>query len=512
MKSTVTRAKKALKRKQALKASTVPGAEKSRPSKGSRKSGKTRASAKSLQSRAPRVANTAAAARISARLRADNRALKKSVQALMVRVEKTVDRQGSAFSWFQAAASLEEAIRQRTEQYEQLNLRLTEELKSRREIELALKQAKEFADRANETKTRFLAAASHDLRQPLSSALLFLESISEAALAGLDLDYLHKARVALASLSNLLDTLLDVARLDSGGIEPQYADFPVSAVLDRIVPEFGSVARSAGLQLDFVSSSAWVRSDMHLLETVLRNLISNAIRYTLRGRVLVGCRRKRDGLLISVLDTGLGIESEHLEAIFTAYYQVPAGGRARTKGIGLGLSIVERISTLLSLSRVVQSVPGRGSVFAVLVPYGKPRGRARSRRRAAAGQVRVPSLAIAVIDDDPGVRLALAATLVKWGHRPIAAATATEAVVQFIGADLSPDFIISDYHLAGSLKGDEAIDEVRREFDRAPPAAIMTSDPDPTLRAAVATQGFTLLAKPIHLAELRALLERIAAQ
>ncbi len=446
-----------------------------------------------------------------ARLRAENRALKKSVRALMVRVEKTVDDQGSAFSWFQAAASLEEAIRQRTEQYEQLNLRLKRELESRREIELALKQAKELADRANETKTRFLAAASHDLRQPLSSALLFLESIGELALKGLDLDYLHKARVALASLSNLLDTLLDVARLDSGGIEPQYADFPVSAVLDRIVPEFSSVARSAGLELDFVSSSAWIRTDMHLLETVLRNLISNAIRYTLRGRVLVGCRRRPDGLLISVHDTGMGIEREHLEAIFTAYYQVPAGARARTGGIGLGLSIVERISTLLSLQRVVRSVPGRGSLFAVVVPYGRPRGRMRSRG-AAAGAVHGPSFAIAVIDDDPGVRLGLAATLVKWGHRPIAAATATEAVVQFIGADLTPDFIISDYHLAGSVKGDAAVEEVRREFDRAPPAAIMTSDPDPRLHAAVRGKGFALLTKPLNLAELRSLLERIGRQ
>jgi signal transduction histidine kinase/CheY-like chemotaxis protein len=462
-----------------------------------------------MKARTPRAD---AAATSMARLRAENRALKKSVRALMVRVEKTVDDQGSAFSWFQAAASLEEAIRQRTEQYEQLNLRLKRELESRREIELALKQAKEVADRANETKTRFLAAASHDLRQPLSSALLFLESISEPALKGLDLDYLNKARVALASLSNLLDTLLDVARLDSGGIEPQYADFPVSAVLDRIVPEFGSVARAAGLQLDFVSSSAWVRTDMHLLETVLRNLISNAIRYTLRGRILVGCRRRREGLLIAVHDTGIGIEREHMEAIFTAYYQVPAGGRARTSGIGLGLSIVERISSLLSLRRVVGSIPGRGSMFAVLVPYGRPRGRTRSRGTASAGAVSTPSLAVAVIDDDPGVRLGLAATLVKWGHRPIAAATATEAVVQFIGADLTPDFIISDYHLDGSIKGDAAIEEVRREFDRAPPAAIMTSDPDPRLHAALRDKGFAVLAKPLNLAELRGLLERIGRQ
>ena len=430
----------------------------------------------------------------------------------MDRVEKTVDDQGSAFSWFQAAASLEEAIRQRTEQYEKLNVRLKRELESRRDIELALKQAKEFADRANETKTRFLAAASHDLRQPLSSAMLFLESISELALNGLDLDYLHKARVALASLSNLLDTLLDVARLDSGGIEPQYADFPVSALLDRIVPEFTSVARAAGLGLDFVSSSAWVRTDMHLLETVLRNLISNAIRYTPRGRVLVGCRRRSDGLLVCVHDTGIGIEAEHLDAIFSAYYQVPAGGRARTIGIGLGLSIVERISALLSLRREVRSAPGRGSMFAVLVPYGRARRAVHMSAAVKGVGARSQSLAIAVIDDDPGIRLGLVATLKKWGHRPIAAATATEAVVQFIHADLSPDFIISDYHLAGSTKGDAAIAEVRREFDRAPPAAIMTSDPDPKLALTAKEQGVALLAKPISLVELRALLERAGRQ
>jgi two-component system, sensor histidine kinase len=249
------------------------------------------------------------------RLREENRALRKSVQALMTRVEKSVDAAGSGFSWFHAAATLEETIHQRTEQYEQLNLRLKRELTSRRGIERALKQAKELADRANETKTRFLAAASHDLRQPLSSALLFLESIDESAVTGLNRDYLHKSRVALASLSNLLGTLLDVARLDSGDIEPQYADFPIAALLDRIRPEFEGVARSAGIGLKFVPTSAWVRSDLHLLETVLRNLISNAIRYTPSGRVLVGCRRRRHGLLISVHDTGIGIESKHLEAV-----------------------------------------------------------------------------------------------------------------------------------------------------------------------------------------------------
>lgn len=452
------------------------------------------------------------------RLLADNRALRKSVKALMARVEKNVDEQGSAFSWFQAAATLEETIRQRTVQYEQLNLRLKRELESRLDIELALKKAKALADRANETKTRFLAAASHDLRQPLSSALLFLESIDESAVSGLDRDYLHKSRVALASLSNLLGTLLDVARLDSGDIRPQIVDFPIFTLLDRIMPEFEGVARSAGIDLRFVASSAWVRSDMHLLETVLRNLISNAIRYTPRGRVVVGCRRRSDGLLIAVHDTGIGIEAEHLEAIFTAYYQVPAGGRVRTTGIGLGLSIVDRIGQLLALRRDVRSIPGRGSMFAVSVPYGRASGRplraahglhSRSEPEATP---RSRMLAIAVIDDDPGLRMGLAATLSKWGHRPIAAATATDAVVQCIGADLSPDLVISDYHLAGGVKGDSAIEEVRREFDRVPPAVVMTSDPDPTLHDAMRARGLMLLQKPLNLAKLKAIIGQIARQ
>ena len=178
---------------------------------------------------------------------------------------------------------------------------------------------------------------------------------------------------------------------------------------------------------------------------------------------------------------------------------MPAGRRGRTTGIGLGLSIVERISTLLSLQREVRSTPGRGSLFAVLVPYGRARRARPIARGRGDGQRRAPSLAIAVIDDDPGRALGLAATLAKWGHRPIAAATATEAVVQFIGADLSPDFIISDYHLAGSVKGDAAIEEVRREFDRAPPAAIMTSDPDPrAARRGARARASTLLAKPLE--------------
>lgn len=447
-----------------------------------------------------------------ARLREQNRALRKTVQALMARVEREVDAQGASFSWFQAAAKLEEAIRQRTEQFEILNARLSRELASRREIELALKQAKQQAELANQSKTRFLAAASHDLRQPLNSAVLFLESIDDDALSAGDRTLVHRSRLALASLNNLLGTLLDVARLDSGGIEPQLADFPVSALLDRLGPELQAVARAAGIELRIIASRAWVHTDLRLLETVLRNFISNAIRYTPRGRVLVGCRRRREGLMICVYDTGVGIEREHLDAIFDPYYQVPNSARRDGVGIGLGLSIVSRICQMLSLGRVLRSRPGKGSLFAVVVPYGMVSAQSRGDFAWPCASRAVHAsrpLTVVVIDDSAEALLGMSAVLQKWGCRPVATATATDAVVQLISADLEPDLVISDYHLADGLKGDAAIAQVQREFDRSPVSLIMTSDPDPALRERLQARGFRVLDKPLNVAKLRALIERL---
>jgi two-component system, sensor histidine kinase len=460
--------------------------------------------------RAPRRATVAAQLR---ELREENAALRKTVRALMGRVERAVDSQGAPFSWFQAAAKLEQTVRLRTRQSELLNDRLKRELASRREIELALKQAKRQAELANQSKTRFLAAASHDLRQPLNSALLFLESVNDAAMAPADRDLVHRSRLALAALNNLLGTLLDVARLDSGGIEPTVIDFPVTALLERLGPEFAALARAAGIELRLRSSDAWVRTDMYLLETVLRNLISNAIRYTRSGGVLVACRRRAHGLMICVYDTGIGIESAHLEAIFEAYYQVPGAARRTNTGIGLGLSIVSRIAELLSLKRIVRSLPGKGSLFAVIVPYGTPAQEAASEvlRSPALVMNRSRPLLVVVVDDNPEALQGMSAVLEKWGCRTLTAAAATDAVVQLIAADQEPDLILSDYHLADGVKGDEAIAEIQREFDRLAATAIMTSDPDPALRRRLRQRGFTVLDKPLNLAKLHALLARMPA-
>jgi len=445
----------------------------------------------------------------------ENKALRKTVRSLMTRVEHVVDEHATAFSWFQAAAKLEDTVRLRTEQYESLNVQLTRELESRREIELALKAAKQSADIANQGKTRFLAAASHDLRQPLNSALLFLESVDETQLGHGNRELLQRATVALASLNNLLGTLLDSARLDSGGISPRVTDFPISAVFERIGPEFQSVARAAGIELAFVQSRAWLRTDMHLLETVLRNFLSNAIRYTPRGRVLAGCRRRNAAIEICVYDTGIGIEAKHLEKVFEEYYQVPMAERPRDAGIGLGLSIVSRITRLLSLECSVDSKLGKGSRFAVRVPRGVTRADSQPRDpwvHDAARAIAKRSLNVIVIDDHPEVLRGMAAILSKWGHRAVTASTATDAVVQLITADLQPDLVISDYHLAAGAKGDQAIVEVQREFDAGAPALIMTSDPDPGLRERLQARGMTVLAKPVNLGKLRAMLDRLPAR
>ena len=322
---------------------------------------------------------------------------------------------------------------------------------------------------------------------------------------------MRRSRLALAALNNLLGTLLDVARLDAGDIEANVVDFPIAALLERLGPEFQAVGRAAGIGLRFRPSDVWIRTDAHLLETVLRNLISNAIRYTPRGHVLVGCRRRAQGLMICVYDTGVGIESTHLEAIFDAYYQVPSETRRNNAGIGLGLSIVSRISNLLSLERVVRSVPGRGSLFAVVVPYGSEIPERAQSRWQTAGERRSRSALVVVIDDNEDALAGMAAVLQNWGCRAVTATAATDAVVKLISADLEPDLIVSDYHHGGGLKGDEAITEVQQEFDRRTAAATMTSDPDPALRKSLQERGFVVLDKPLNLAKLRAMIDRVVA-
>jgi signal transduction histidine kinase/FixJ family two-component response regulator len=442
-------------------------------------------------------------------LRRENRSLKKTVDALISRVEQELSDRKHGFAIFETAVQLEETVGLRTKQLEELNKQLTHELALRQAIEAALKTAKLEADHANQVKSRFLAAASHDLRQPLSSAFLFLESLNDQELSPGNLVLVRKAKIALSSLNDLLRSLLDITKLEIGGIEPRICDFRINDVLLRISSEYTHVAVGGGLEFRCVSSSAIVRSDPRLLESVLRNFVSNAIRYTPSGKVLVGCRRRMDGLEIAVCDTGIGIPQSELENIFQAYQQCEsASGRRAEAGMGLGLSIVQRIVTLLGIERRVRSEPGRGSVFSAIVPYGRRSLRSSSATEEFVNRKSLGGKVIVVVDDSRDVLDGMTSLLRKWDCVAVPARTAEEAVARLMSNELVPDLIIADYHLGDAKKGDQAIRDISREFKHVGPAFVITSNPDPALRRHLKRSGLAVLTKPLNLAKLRAMIEQ----
>lgn len=442
-------------------------------------------------------------------LQRENASLRKTVAALTSRVEHGLNEQHDSFAIFEAAVRLEETVRQRTEQLESLNRRLTAELLARQEIEAALKAAKRQAEHANQVKSRFLAAASHDLRQPLSSAMLFLESLDEQGLDPSNRGAVCKAKIALSSLNDLLRSLLDLTKLEAGGIEPNICSFRIEDLLEKIVAEYRHVAANAGLELRHVASSAIVRSDPRLLESVLRNYVSNSIRYAPAGKVMIGCRRRAQGLEIAVYDTGVGIPKDEIEKIFQAYHQSESTiGRGRETGMGLGLSIVQHIVALLGLEKKVHSSVGRGSMFSVVVPYGRRVTRGTMQPEEFVNRPKLGGTIVVVIDDNREVLEGMTALLSKWRCVPVPARSGTEAVVQLISRDLTPDLVISDYHLADGNKGDQAIEEIRKEFTFVLPAFVITSDPDPTLRNRLRQASLGVLTKPLNLAKLRALIDQ----
>lgn len=437
----------------------------------------------------------------------ENQRLKKTLNALMKRVERDIDQQADAFTLFRTAAKLEEAIKVRTKDLETVNKRLTHELDVRQQIEEALRLAKEKAEETDKLKTKFLAAASHDLRQPLNSALLFLEAVEGSGLPSKERDYLNKTRVALGSLNSLLVSLLDVTKLDSGMIEPHINHFQVADVLNPLADEYAELSSNSSLSFRHVKSSAVVRSDQHLLETVIRNLVTNAIRYTPSGKVLMGCRRLAQKVRICVYDTGVGIPPEELDRIFEAYYQSSNPGVTQATGMGLGLSIVDRISALLSIELHVVSKPGTGSMFAVDVPLGDSQKIIETQYPAIIADS-LHDRTIVVIDDSADVLNSMKANIDRWGCRAIFATDGTQALVELIASDQDPDVIISDYHLANGEKGFDVIDQIRREFSHDIFSVLMTSDPDPKIRDLSRKKGHAYMTKPLNMAKLRALLSK----
>jgi signal transduction histidine kinase len=383
---------------------------------------------------------------------------------------------------------------------ELLRIRSRELLRRERERAAELRASKEAADEAHRVRSRFLAAASHDLRQPLHALQLFAEALAGEQAAGEDArDLARNIHRSAGALAHMLNELLDVARLDVGAVQPQLANVSLGPLLERIGSELGPVAEAKGVALRIARTRGVVRSDPMLLARIVQNLVGNAVRYTSKGRVLVGCRRSGGSLRIGVWDTGPGIAAERRAEIFREFVQLEGGDRET--GLGLGLSIVDRLARLLGHRTGLASTPGRGSLFWVEAPRVEAEAAEPAREEAAGG---LAGRVVAVVDDDPRVLEATRRLLGAWGCEVLAGACAAEVRAQVATARRPLEAIVADFGLAGGRTGLEAIDEIRAAAGREVPALIVTGETEPTARAAILARGLPVLQKPVAPARLRA--------
>jgi Na+/proline symporter/signal transduction histidine kinase len=390
-----------------------------------------------------------------------------------------------------ANETLERRVRERTEELTRLNA--------------ALARAKAEADEANISKTRFLAAASHDILQPLNAARLYVTSLVERQGSGEDARLVANVDASLEAVEEILGALLDISRLDTGALKPEIASFRIDEILRQLEVEFAPLAREKGLDLVFVTSSLAVRSDRRLLRRLLQNLISNAIKYTPRGRVLVGCRRQDKRLRIDVYDTGLGIPQSKKKAIFKEFHRLEQGAKI-ARGLGLGLSIVERIARVLGHKVDLRSVAGKGSHFSVdvpLVPALPSDVPVREPRRIDAGQL--ADMVVLCIDNEPTILDGMDALLGGWGCRVFKATDLKSSVAVLGEAKVAPHGLLVDYHLDQG-NGIDAIVQLRWRFGVDTPAILITADRSPAVREEARARDIVVLHKPVKPAALRALL------
>ena len=399
---------------------------------------------------------------------------------------------------------------------------------------------KERAENATLAKSRFLAAASHDLRQPMHALNLYLGTLSAHALPEQARRALVNARRCAETMDDMFRALLDISRLDASVTTPALSVFPVAHLLDGIRMEFTPQAEAKGLRLRVCGSTAFIRSDPALLDRILRNLVSNALRYTRQGSVLIGCRREPGCLRIDVLDTGPGIAATEQAAIFDEFYQVDARQRGLGLGLGLGLAIVKRLAALLQARLHLHSVPGRGARFGISVPMVEPTTRSFMEPAAEASDpvpkdadhllihasINSPTaspanapikllagLLVVIIDDEVDVLDAASTVVTDWGCTVVSAASGTQAVERLGAATRVPDAIICDYHLRGDEDGQTAVAMVRKEFNHMIPALLVTGDTGPDQIRALALSGLPVLHKPLQADALRhALVQAVALQ
>ena len=387
-----------------------------------------------------------------------------------------------------------------------------EERLRRAQIELERKVAErtQELELANAAKSRFLAMASHDLRQPLHALGLFTAQLRTPLRSGERTRTIELVDATRKEMDEMLNSLLDMSRLDAGILIPTITEFPIARLLQKIETTFDQATRETGLRLRVRRSDAWVRSDAMLLERILLNLVSNAVRYTLRGGIIVGCRRRGQMLRIEVWDSGPGIPEDQKQNIFGEFFQLAARDRNRYGSMGLGLAIVDRLRLLLNHPIDLASTVGRGSRFAILVPMAdecdtstEPVDSPHPAAFAVEGKV------VLVIADAPIVQEGTGGLLGRWGYTVLTTGSDEAALIRLAERQQRPDLIISDYHLASGKTGIRAIEQINAAFGSSIPAILISGDTAPEPLREAKDRGYILLHKPVDPMRLRAVMHEL---
>ena len=382
----------------------------------------------------------------------------------------------------------------------------------RRQFQNELKRAREAADTANLAKSRFLATASHDLRQPLQALSLLNGAIRRSTNQPELTDALLQQEQAIDAMSRLLNALLDISKLESGAIKPELTDFKVTSIFYQLRDEFTQLAAQKGLELKVELCDDRVHSDPSLISQVMRNLLSNAIKYTRTGCVTLRCRHESSRVRLEVLDTGIGITAEDIAHIFDEFYQVGVPANASREGYGLGLSIVRRIADLLQVSLDVRSESGKGSSFSVALPAAVNVPRSEEERSAAHSlhELDATHRTVLLIEDDPAVRNAARMLLKVSGYRVLAADSRSTAL-QLAKSSPQIDVLVADYHLAAGETGLQAIAAVRELLRKPLGAVLITGDTSAAVHEAAQDQELRIASKPINATELLGLLAHLVS-
>ena len=394
-----------------------------------------------------------------------------------------------------------------------VNNELRKENTVRALMEDELRQAKIDADAANLGKTRFLAAASHDVLQPLNAARLFTSALAQQQHSETTTQLIENLDGSLKAAETLISAILDISKLDAGALEPNLSHFSLATLFENLNSEFTLLAQEKNLTFKLVNCQRTVHSDPQLLRRILQNFLSNAIRYTQQGKVLLGCRCEGNSLRIEVWDTGVGIPEDKLSEVFEEFRRINNPKHSKVDGLGLGLAITERIAHILEHPLNVRSWPGKGTVFSINVPLGdtqkavkqQPEGRGWIRSKGLEG------VNILVIDNEPSILDGMTALLQGWSCNTLCATSGAEAIAALQAKDFTPDIILMDYHLDDSLTGTMALKELASLWTTPVPAVVITADRTDEVQEEIRQSGARHLNKPIKPAALRAMINKLIA-